>query len=84
VKNEVPKAAIVAIGVVLVFIIGLAAHKFLFGDPAAKTATPEQMDAAKQMRANVMAPGVHRDPATGHFIDAQGNPVNIAPTRKGQ
>jgi len=53
------------------------------GNPAASTATPEQVNQVKQMRSAVSAPGVHRDPETGRFVDAQGNPVNIVPTRDG-
>jgi hypothetical protein len=83
-KSEVPKGAIVAIGVALVLIIGFVAYKVFGGDPGARTATPEQIKQVSQMRANVMAPGVHRDPATGHFVDEQGNPVNITSTRKGE
>ena len=82
-KNEVSPKVIAAIGVVVVLLIGLVAYKVFGGNPAASTATPEQVNQVKQMRSAVSAPGVHRDPETGRFVDAQGNPVNIVPTRDG-
>jgi len=84
-KKEISPAAIAGVVVVVLLILGFIAYKKFGGDPAAQTATPEQMNAVKQMRTSVMAPGVHRD-AEGHFVDAQGKPVNIGgvPTRSGQ
>ncbi len=82
-KSDVPRGAIVAIGVVIVLIIGFIAYRQFGGNPAEITATPQQINEVKQMRSSIMAPGVHRD-VNGHFVDAQGNPVNTAPTVKGQ
>ncbi len=76
-KKEVSPGVIIGIAVVLVGIIAFAAVKVFGGDPAAKTVTPAQIEAVKQMRGAVQAPGVHRD-ENGHFVDANGNPVNTA------
>ncbi len=85
-KNQVPPAVIVAIAVVVVIIIGFIAYKQFGGDPSAATATQADIKHVAQLRAAVMAPGVHRD-ANGHFIDAHGNPVDLNPaalTKGGQ
>ncbi len=85
-KKEVSPAAIVAIVVVLVLIIGFAAYKRFGGDPSKSVATAADVEAAKAVRSRVMAPGVHRDPQTGAFLDANGNPVDVsvAPTKNGR
>lgn len=82
-KQEVPPAVIITAGVVILLIIVFIAYKKFGGDPAAKTATPEQIEAVGKMRSTIFAPGVHRD-ANGHFVDAQGNPVDLsaAPVKK--
>lgn len=83
-KKEVSPGLIGAIAVAVVLIIVFFAYKKFGGDPTTPTATPEQVKAVAKMRSSVMAPGVHRD-ANGHFVDAQGNPVemSVAPTRSG-
>ena len=81
-KKEIPIGAMIAVGVVLLAVIGFAAFKIFGGDPAASSVTPEQAKAVKQMRGAVMAQGVHRD-VNGHFVDADGNPVqtNVTPNK---
>ena len=81
-KKEVSPVVIGVAAVALLGVIGLAAFKFFGGDPAAKTATPEQVKAVGAMRGAIMSGNVHRD-ENGHFVDAQGNPVNLsaAPTK---
>jgi Tfp pilus assembly protein PilV len=82
VKKQISPAMIAVVVAVVVLIIGVIAFKTFGGNPADQTATPEQIKGVQQMRNAAMAPGVHRD-ANGHFVDAQGNPVNLsaAPTR---
>jgi hypothetical protein len=82
-KSEISPKLIAAIGVVVVLVIGLVAYKVFGGNPAASSATPQQINEVKQMRSSIMAPGVHRD-ENGHFVDAQGNPVNMVPNLKGK
>ena len=80
-KSDVHPGVIAAVGVVLVVIIGFVAYKVFGGDPTKSSATPAQVSQVKQMRAAIMTQGVHRD-VNGHFVDAQGNPVDVIPTRR--
>ncbi len=76
-KKEIPPAAIIAAVVVVVAIVGFFAYKTFGGNPAAMTATADQVNQVKQMRGKVMQQGVHRD-ANGHFVDAEGKPVDLS------
>ncbi len=76
-KKEISPVAIGVAAVALLGIIGFAAYKVFGGDPAAQTATPEQVKAVGAMRGAIMNGNVHRD-ENGHFVDAQGNPVNMS------
>lgn len=78
-KKEIPPAAIAAAIVLVLLLIGGVAYKVFGGNPAANSASPEQVKAIQAMRSKVMS--AHRD-ANGHFVDDNGNPVSLsaAPT----